>query len=250
MAAPSAFWDIGLSTLRAIASYEGLDLDGGETVFDLCWMLVKKLLKTDDEATMEILRNRIGTLDAQCEGADFLLDMDIELGHLDKNEAEELTDCTAKLSRDRDARTEFFEAWNQKKESISAGAGKGAAAQAKFAKYPPLPADNPTQKEAKQWLPPDKVSVWRGLASGSWQVHYHGVGYRTFPWNKYGGGLEALLHLLRWTWEQYLELNSVPFTMCPVKLLFPTHVLPEAGAAKGKAPKPKGRPAKKAKGPG
>ena len=165
-----------MATVKSLAFVAPLPepLDPSMCELDFVCSLVQGILSTSEAQTMEILKlrhNMVGTEQSEC--VDLFMAMDVEIGHLDKNDTEEFKTEKQKASEKSQVSKSFTKAWVARK--IKHGGKKSCLEvqkKLKTNKYPPLPLDNPTHREAKAWLPPDSVSIWRGLSDGGWHCRY------------------------------------------------------------------------------
>lgn len=217
--AREAFWDMGLSTLQSLAKLCDVSLPSDSSAFDLCWVLVKSLLKTSDEATLQILQRRCARVDThENESSDIFLAMDHDLGHLDKDDQEEMNKAKETHKRHTEVANKFKTAWLSKKGGLTTKkAVASEKTKLKKSKYLAYPASMPTHEEAKALLPPARCYIWRGLSDGTWQCHYPPYSRRSFSWVRHGGGAEACKACVAFLWETYLADNSMAKSECPIR---------------------------------
>lgn len=213
-----AFWDMPVLTLRSLAQVCGVEILGDASPFEVCWTLVQSLLGVGDEKTLQILQKRTATLDAyESECSEVFLSMDADLGHLDKEDQDEMKKAKDEHHRKSSSAQKFSQDWVGKKKSITQKkAVQAERTKLKKSKYPPLPSGMPTHAEAKAFLPPAKCSIWRGLSDGTWQCHYPPFSRRSFSWVKHGGGEEACRACLAYLWQTYLTTQSMEPSDCPI----------------------------------
>ena len=221
-AAKQAFWDVPLSTLRAFAPLVDCSLEDGDDTFSVLWALVQTILSLDDEEEiLNILMLRQDAITSNSEAVDMFMSLDVEVGQLAHNDAEELKTARENHSQRERQTKHFTDAWVAKKKTVTTNKSlTRETSKTKTAKYPQLPSNMPTHHEAEAWLPPDTMPIWRGLSSGSWGCHYPPIKEDNFTWRRYGGGLEACLACLRWLWQEYLQRHSLQQSDCPISGLF------------------------------
>jgi len=219
VAARQAFWDCKLPALKSFAGMVECEVPPDVSPFDMVWLLVKHVLSTTDEQTLQIMQKRCAALEGQSsESTDVFLEMNVEIDHLDKNDEEELNDSKKENCKAKQSSATFMSSWCQKKQAMtSKTAVTTARKKLERSKYPPYPATMPTQAEAKLLLPPAQCYISRALSIGAWVCHYPPFGRRTFGWLKHGGGDDACRACIRYLWETYSAENALTMDDCPIE---------------------------------
>jgi hypothetical protein len=219
VAARQAFWDCKLPALKSFAGMVECEVPPDVSPFDMVWLLVKHVLSTTDEQTLQIMQKRCAALEGQSsESTDVFLEMNVEIDHLDKNDEEELNDSKKENCKAKQSSATFMSSWCQKKQAMTSKAAVTTARKKlERSKYPPYPATMPTQAEAKLLLPPAQCYISRALSIGAWVCHYPPFGRRTFGWLKHGGGDDACRACIRYLWETYCAENALTMDDCPIE---------------------------------
>ena len=63
LAARHAFWNLDRADLEEVAASVGCDISGISSLFDVCFALIKTVLERSDETALELLHQRIVSLE-------------------------------------------------------------------------------------------------------------------------------------------------------------------------------------------
>lgn len=209
IAAQQGFWDLSKMTLEKIAKAELVEAPAGSSLVELCFEMIKTILKVGDEEAMTFLSKRYTTneISRGFESIVFSVEDAYEVLHVDDHK--ELKNCAGRARTVAEARAAFKADFFKQAERVRATA-KGKA-KAKPKPQRPFPTTL-SQQEAKRYLPP-KSSLWKATAHRSWAGHCEGYQRVSAPWSL--GEYQALKCVLRRLWAQHLEKHALPNSDCP-----------------------------------
>lgn len=229
VSARAGFWDLPVTTLKAVAEYKGIALEPKPTLFTALVAIVQGILQCPENEVLPICQQRVANMTAQMEAtmSEVILELDKGQQFLDQDEKKELQ-VAKKPKKDAECDAKAFKAEYKARRSTMANSSRGSAAsasgsraagaRAKVSKYPPVPVGMLSQPQAKLLLPPG-AAVWRGLSNGTWNVHLPPFARKSYPWALYGEN-ESCLMCIRHVWRLYLDGLGQETGDCPVPGLF------------------------------
>ena len=225
-AAREAFWELPISTLRALGKEYITDFVANQSLFLTLMAMIMSITGMSEDAALDVLKMRLVSSHAstmaylEVEGAERLVP---------DSEAQDMEEET-KAQKERQAVMKEFgrEFWttherlrkpdNMPTDRTSAGHPLHGTT------YPvKIPDSVPDQKAAKTLLPPT-CSVWKGnptqSRSGSWNVHLTGWPRFSRSWVSAGSEQQALLECLQHVWTLWLRDHFLEPKDCPMVGIF------------------------------
>jgi len=228
LAGSRAFYRLPLTTLRALAKYFRCDVSGLSRFGTLLCLIRFCLPGLSEEQIMEILGLRCDDpLEAicsaeleECEGA-----VDV----LDRDERNALKGSKERHRSSKEERRQFAREYSKRKAHLKAlavakakakaKAKTGAKAKAKLTvPNNVFPAVVISQAEAKRFLPPGAY-IWRSWGQRCWIGRCPPLGSHSRTWLQYGQ-LRAARIVVKRCWADYLAMNGLPMTDCPIIGMF------------------------------
>lgn len=227
--ARAAFWDLPLTTLKAIADYRGVVVEPKASLFSVLTAIVGGILDCDEVEVLDICRQRLAKMSHSASNSmsDVILELDEGQSFLDTDEKRELLSAKKRVGEATKDVSAFKDEYSVRRKACPAPARKGCASRRgpgvgtpRVSRYPPVPRGMMTQQQAKALLPPG-ATIWRGLSNGTWNSHLAPFPRKGFQWCVYGEN-ESCLMCIRHVWELYLEGEGKHVSDCPVQGLFPS----------------------------
>ena len=222
--ARNAFFSLTKTNVEDLCNHEGYELEDTGTLFSTVFSAVRSVLKTSDESTLAIMRQRFARLPSETTYTGELLALDEADMCLDDADKKEMKRLMEKSAEDHVDKRTFSKHLQQKREQISKkAAAKGAAKKAKTTPSVPgykgpksMPkASQIEQAELKEFVPPGSF-IWVARHAGAWMTRYPPFKAQARYWKREGSELAAAKAALQDVWVRYLEANGLELDVCPI----------------------------------
>ena len=224
IAAKQAWWDLGVETLKSVASHLQIKVAPKATMWDTLMTMTMKALGVDEEGATAVLARRVvrkpGDRSAveellQLEEASKLLTREDE-ADLEKQQAKQkqLAEQDTEVYREyKEAKDRFRETKRRQEASSSGKRGKAKAAPKKQRLPNPEVLDH---ARAKVLTPPNSL-IWRSFHGEAWCGRYKQNGSHSRTWRKAGGSNQALHQILVLLWQDYCTEEALDPKDCPME---------------------------------
>lgn len=225
LAATSAYWNLPLSFLQALAAYKGLDVEDGSDAFAVLMLLLQdECSDLGEQELVGVATRRIVTMKG--------LQKTDASGFLEVEEAQEFLDNDDVKARKRDhdknkgLATEFKEfkqRLSAKKQEMRSRPGgkppKKRARTEKAAQMLKLPKQESITQASVKVLTPPGAHIWVARREGQWCGRLPPFRSHSRAWAKHGqrGACIAVLQAL---WLDHCDMHSTPIQDVPIQDLF------------------------------
>lgn len=221
VAASKGFWALSRTwAVQMAKDVMDCEVEVDDSLFDVIWKLVQHQLKTNEEQTLAICKERLQKYQhkAQAQTED-LMDIEPIKDELCKEERKKLQDIVEAEEKANLNRRSFKSCLLDKRKVLQKARKVKKVDVLKALKVLAMVPENAiSQTELRQMCPPGG-SIWNNWKSGSWCGHLKPYPRHSAPWAVYGHREAALLTLRR-MWKRFLEDNGMDIKACPVKKLF------------------------------
>ena len=221
-----AFGSMPKSSLVLMANEVNCEVNSQDSVFDVCWTLVKHTFRQmSEEDILEIMKCRSALSKDKSVSWKDIMDLDAFKEFFTKDEKEMVEQQTKEPDAANKTHLTFKQQWREKQKTVvAAKASQGGRSKKPHGPLKQLkvialvPPGAITQAEAKQMLPPN-ASIWNNWKDGAWCCHQQGHSRESGTWIEYDHR-GAALHSIRDCWEKFLDDEGLPLTACPIAGLF------------------------------
>lgn len=221
-AAESGWWQLPRATLLAIADEIGIMYDEGTNMMELLSMMTKQVLGCNDEKCMSLLERRLTAPLRAAQVNSAILQVDEAQACLREDDFIELTKEKKRVENQVQEEADFRRQFHERASRVrNVKAGKrGGISGYKGPRKLPDPTAHMSQAEAKKLMPPNSY-LWRARTQNAWNGRYNQLPSRSARDSAHGGEQQALMCVIRYVWQCYLEVYGCPTSDCPIEGLFP-----------------------------
>lgn len=222
-----AFYDVNLPALRAVARHYLKNFPNDWSHFFTLRFMLMEILKVNDKDVlpllqMPVVRNMvILTAFLDVEGATELFEPEevAEMEHFAKKQMDKKSAAEIYV---RQYEAERVRVWKPKPCTPTAARHPLHGVPTNRVYDPDGP--EPSQQEAKLYLPPNGVSLWKGnptrTKTGSWNAHYQPYPRSSRSWVAAGSERAALREVLQHVWRLWLRDRFLTVQDCPFRGIF------------------------------
>jgi hypothetical protein len=250
----AGLYNFGKGTLDHLSTYIGLDKKAGQSIFDQCFDIVKKVVKCSDDQALEYLKPRlVAATSTTVTAYEELTQMQELSDQLDKETSNDLKEELAGAKKSSEVAADFAVGWSRKRAAtrppaapvkVEPAAKKGRKAKAAATPPPPpkrvVPCElEVLQRDVKNMVPPGGF-IWRANTKNQWCCRFPPFPQKSFP-VKVFGERDCILKCLESLWKVYNLSEGLPAGTCPFEGIFcangepvgalPVFVGPDAAAA-------------------
>ena len=226
VAARQAWWELGVETLKTVASHLGIKVAPKATTWETLLAMTMKVLGVDEEHATAILASRVTRKTGDKSAVDELLQLDEASKLLSREDEADLEKQQAKQTKLAEQETEVYREYKEakvrlrearkKQEARAAGSGKRAKAKA-APKRQRLPNPEVLDHARAKALTPPSSLIWRSFHGEAWCGRYKQTGSHSRTWRKAGGSNHALHQILVLIWQDYCKEEALDPKDCPME---------------------------------
>ena len=218
--ARNAFFDISKNTVEKFMAWQGKAVASGQS---LCGTLVEacmNALDISEPRTMEIIKKRVAHVAHNKDVVGDFMFLDEAEANLDAADKKEAKGVQTRLKQNAEAHTELLAEFKERRARPSHPSKK--AKTNKLANYKGLKAlpkelhqEAFMQKEYKFMMPPESY-LWVDRGGQAWFTRVPPMRSQPRYWRREGSEYNALIRALKDAWAQWLSLEGMEESECPV----------------------------------